>query len=50
MIKLQVIGNLGKDCVVHKATTRKKQPGLTAPTGPTEQLSHLILPKENRFM
>ena len=56
MIKLQIIGNLGKDCVVntvngknvinftvahtekyhdHRATTRKKQPGLIVLIGPT---------------
>jgi single-strand DNA-binding protein len=31
--------------VIHKATTRKKQPGLIVPTGPTKQPSHLTLRK-----
>ncbi len=55
MIKLQIIGNLGKDCIVKevngKNVTRKKgPPGWNVLTGQTGQVFHLTLQKAEPFM
>jgi hypothetical protein len=41
MIKLQIIGNLGKDCIV-KEINGKHVINFSVPTGQTGRLLHLI--------